>query len=185
MRPPVSDSEPSSARGADRQPRARGERRLDRPGAGAPSCGAPCWRPAPAAATVPSLRGLGRRLVRRLLLGREQEEPDQDHEEAERRREDQVLALVVHRATLPSPAAKLAPGSTAAGPKGQGDRIRWRRSRRAPGRAAGPASPGSRARNRICAAARGTRASQSSSMRLIAARCRPSWLPQRSQGMIG
>jgi hypothetical protein len=38
----------------------------------------------------------------RAVLGREQEEPDQDDREAERGRQDQVLALVIHGA-VPDP----------------------------------------------------------------------------------
>ena len=129
--------------GADRNPLAGGERRLDRPGARSGErrrrAGGGAGRGRRDGAV---LRGLGRRLVRRLLLRREQEEPEQEHEKAERGREDQVLALVVHSGPFPSRRAWLGPGSTAGGPKGQGV-IRSRRSRGGWGRAAGRAAPGS------------------------------------------
>ena len=150
MRAPVSDSEPSSRGRADRQPLAGGERRLDRPGARSGErrrrAGGGAGRGRRDGAV---LRGLGRRLVRRLLLGREQEEPEQDDEEAERGREDQVLALVVHQRTFPSRRAWLGPGSTAGGPKGQGVIRSPAKSRRL-GSSSWPGFTRVRARNRIC-----------------------------------
>ena len=103
MRPPVSEIEPSSA------PVLIGTRWVSASAsptvlpAGAASCGVPAvvaGRAVAGAVAVPSGCAVWRRRRRRLrLLRREQEEPGQDHEEAERSREDQILALVVHRAT--------------------------------------------------------------------------------------